>query len=285
VQGLSQVTRLAAKNGLEPLTPQPKAEPAANDEFSKMLQSSLSGLGKERVSEEELFSAVIRERIATLKGEGEAEEYDKLMAAGLGSMSSYEDMAKAAVSQLVADEELSEEEAGLIYSQSFAAAQLDHRAEALFDDRGNTKATDTLDSAIARAKAFIDGLEGKEEPLPSRDRNEVPDTGASTIVRPAGNRVDGQGGFRYIAFSDQDGNVFVKAPSILTGLIDRIELRDANGTLLESAEPEETDGSSNVQARFKKSGSEYPSPLKVDFVLKSEGVETYIIPDSSLEWD
>jgi len=286
VQNVTSTSRLE-KAGQADRTAKTKKESSGTDgNFSKMLEDQLSLLGKEKVSEEELFSAVARERVFTLKGKDAAKEYDKLIDKGRPTARSYETLTKNILNQLVSSKKLSSDEANKVYSQSFAAAQLDHRTGLLFDGEGDTKAVETTAKAIEKAKAAIDAMNSGGS-TQNRDRNEVENIAVTTVTRlRRDGQMDGRGGFKYTAFSNDDGNMVVKAPGALTGNIERVEVRDSSGRVLDTAKSSLSAASNkNEQARFKKSGSEYPSTISINFVLKTGGIEAFMINDSSLEWD
>jgi len=257
-----------------------------------MLHSSLSGSGNNTVSEEELFSAVVRERIHFTRGDGSAESFDSALKEALavppapGRVFSYEDAAKSALEKLKGTQELTADEATAIYSQSFAAAQLDGNSNALFDALGETAAVSSMDAAIAKAHSVISTYDAGLAMAPARDLSETPSTGQITPNRPGSNdSIDGSRGFLYKAFSDIDGNALVIAPASMNGNVERVEIKDASGRLVETAMSGSMGWTNREYFRFQRSGSEYPKDIFVNFVLKSGGTESYKIPDSSLTWD
>lgn len=261
-------------------------------DFADMLAATLSSLGKKRVSEEELFSAICRERVAHYKGDKSADKFDEYFSEAQakpvpsGYVPSHESSAKEALQQLIISKKLSADEANMIYSQSFAAAQIDNKADALYDDIGSTQATADLDTAIAKAQSVIAGYDNQSSTAPARNVNETADPGNVSPSKVGSNgSVDGAGGFFYKAFSDIDGNVLVIAPESMAGNVERVDLKDQNGRVVDSAHSTGIGFSKRDYIRFKKSGSEYPMKLTIDIVMKTGGTETYQIPDSSLSWE
>lgn len=255
-------------------------------EFEKMLTNCLSPIGKDRVSEEALFSGVARERVFHFRGKKAAAAYEGYLKDAkndAGSTLSYEECTKQALNKLVARNKLTKDEADQIYSQSFAASQLDGKTDALYDDLGKTQATAEMSAAISKAEAAIARFDAGNTPK-MRSLDETPDSGGTKSIGRNGT-VDGAGNFLYKPFSDIDGNILVLAPKWMSGNLERVDLTDQHGRVLESAKSTGIGFSLREYIRFKRSGSEYQSPLTIDFVLKTGGTESYTVSDSSLTWD
>jgi hypothetical protein len=265
-------------------------KPRKQTDFEKRLGEFLGKTGKSEVNEEELFAAVASERVRSLKGKGASKRFDSIMndtiKGSQGGDINYETLTKFSLNQLVGAGKISHDDANIIYSQAFAAAQLDFNENALYGERGNARAVADVSSAIAKAQSVVEEIKSKQRDLLIRDRFE-PEAAEqqSSARRGGGVGFDGAGGFLFKPFSDIDGNMLVLAPKELNGWIDRVEIKDRSGRILDTARSRGVGYSGREYIRFNKSGSEYPREITVDIVLNSGGVRSYYIPDSSLEWD
>jgi hypothetical protein len=134
-------------------------------EFDATLKSFLSSDPAQKVSEEELFSALVQERIKKVKGEGALKEFQEQLAQSkqthtkAGGFVASEDATKDALRAFQAAGKLSQEETDVIYSQAFAAAQLDENKDALFDNRGGpndpTMAVASMEQALLLSRALV----------------------------------------------------------------------------------------------------------------------------------
>ena len=147
------------------------------EDFDTYLKSLLVPDSANQVSEEELFAALISERLKNLKGEETASEYNSILSEKKNELMRadgyvpFEDAAKAALRKLGDLEKISSQEADQIYSQSFNAAQLDDNKNALYDNRGSandpTIATASLEQALFLARQMIEQYDnGETEPTP-----------------------------------------------------------------------------------------------------------------------
>src|SRR5262249_54882642 len=109
-------------------TPTTSTATAPLDDFETYLQGLLSPDAENNVSEEELFSGVISERLKTEKGDDLADKYNSLLQTKKTEMTKsdgyipYEDAAKAALRQMRDEGDLSKDDADKIYSESFQAS-------------------------------------------------------------------------------------------------------------------------------------------------------------------
>lgn len=239
---------------------------------------------------------------------------------GANGASSYEDATRAALSQLVSDGVLESTEAQRIHAESFMAAQLDDNTETLFDGRGGandpTVALDTMESALFKAQKMIEQIEtGEIDPgllslnQPSSlalaagatlnrkestqegdsdlaiDSNPIEQTDSTTEVIPDGNTVDGAEGFLFKPSSESDGNLVVLLQAQMTGEVSQVLLKDKDGNELEVGNYADVGNGGREHYRFSKPGSEYPSDLTVEVVLKDGNSQSYSIPDPSLRYD
>lgn len=291
VSGLSALIQKSVLRDAElPKVETVEEKPRKATDFEKRLGEFLGKTGKSEVNEEELFAAVASERVRALKGKKASKHFDKIMNQTIegfqGSDLNFEQLTKFSLNQLVGARRISHDDANIIYSQAFAAAQLDFNENALYGERGNARAVAEVSSAIAKAQTVVEEVKNGQRDLLIRDRFE-PEAAEqqSSIKRGGSGNFDGAGGFLFKPFSDVDGNMLILAPKELNGWIDRVEIKDRNGRLLDTAQTSGVGHSGREYIKFRKSGSEYPEQITVDIVLNSGGVRSYYIPDSSLEWD
>jgi hypothetical protein len=294
----------------------PKAEENKGD---NNFEAFLKGLFKgNNVSEEELFAGVMQQRVNSLKGDGTGEEFKTIVANSKSSMSSWEDAAKSALNQFMESGKISREEGNSIYSESFSAAQLDDKADALFDDKGGagdpTIAIAAVDQAISQAKAKIGSLTDGKAAATARDISEA-NTGyqykngsassASTssflevqklsatdsgilgnALKPQGRKFDGSGGFLYKPVSDNEGKLAIILPEEFTNEINQLLLRDKDGKKIEEGRFT-SNGDYGKQAKyvFSKQGGGYPDDLTVEVTTKDGKTTSWHIPDASARFD
>lgn len=296
-------------------------------EFEVYLRGILSPGPSNKVSEEELFAALVQQRVETEKGSAGVEAYNSAFKSHSSASSkpdgffSHEEAASEALNDLVATGALTENEADKIYSEAFAAAQLDSNTDTLWDSRGGSNdpsiAIDTMESALAAAKlqitAFEDGSKQAEArklseafgtmnmrphsgsaPLPSSggsSEGESVDSSHSSGSTGNGNssesssattRVDGDGGFLFDPKGGAAGVLSIYTPEALSAFVEKILLKDLNNNLLEEgSEVEGEDDEKRKKFEFSKKGSEYPQDLTVELHLKDGKVEQYLIIDPS----
>lgn len=155
---------------------------ATGNDFAALFDAKVGEVlrpdGDGRVHEEELFAAISYERIASLAGDAAASAFLQALQgrmqsmAGLDGSVPIEDAAKAALQDLAASGVIDPALADRIYSEAFAAAQLDQVTDLLYDDRGGgddrTVATATFADALALARDRIARYEAGVEAPPAR---------------------------------------------------------------------------------------------------------------------
>lgn len=277
-------------------------------DFDAMLKSMLSPDAANNINEEELFAALIHERVATLKGEEAAAEYQKAFESSKQANTradgyvNVEQAANDALSGLVGQGLLTEEEAGKVRSDSFAAAQLDDKHDVLYDGRGSgddpTIAVMEMEAALLQARTTLQQLESgeivSELTDPSTETTDASGTESSLgtegneMISPEGTTIDGEGGFLFKPESDR-GELVVLLPSGLADQVMSVVLRDAEGNEIEQgvssgyANPDV--GGEREHFRFSQPGSEYPENVTVAVTLADGSVKEYSIPNPSERYD
>lgn len=295
------------------------ANTAVESDFEKLLKGLVKVNQENKVSEEALFAGIVRERVAKLKGEDVAKEYDTLLdkaktAATHGDFTCMEEAAKSALKDLRSQSKITAEEADQIYSESFAASQLDSNSDALYDDRGGandaTIAVDTMEAALLAARTKIEKFDSKEDKAATRSLDEAAagkSAGANTAVSasligsavvsgdasavpdstsPQGTTVDGANGFLFKPVAESNGNLAVLAPEALKGLVDSVVLKDASGNEIDRGNSTGYgDAGTREKFSFSKPGGSYPDNLTVEIRMANGSVKSYLIPDPSKRYD
>lgn len=276
--------------------------------FEAFMKTILKGEASSQVSEEELFAGVIGERLSA-KNPELATKYKELLdkeKAARTKPDGYvpvEDAAKAALATLARDGGITEEDGNKIYSESFAAAQLDSNTSALFDGKGGpgdpTIAVETMEKALLAAKLKLEQFASGGATFEDRQLGEASATAAqfrtggvtahSSVVSggsttPQGTFVDGGGGFLFKPVSDSDGKLAILAPEKLTGLVEKTILM-ADGKEIESGRYSGNGNGGREHFRFSRPGGGYPKELTVAMILKNGEEVTYKISDPSQRYD
>jgi hypothetical protein len=278
--------------------------------FESFIKSKLGSGSAGQVSEEELFSVIIAERIDSLKGAEAAAQYDKILARHRADLStlrsdgvfSHEDAAVGALEELKSASLLTPEEADKIYAESFKAAQLDDNHDVLWDDRGGpgdpTMAVADLASAMKRAKVALEKIASGELTADSKALGAGSGSGISVTpfkpgaggtgerISPNGTDFDGANGFLFKPVSENQGTLAVLLPEANKGLVTGVTLRDLEGNILEDGiSMGYGEEGTREKFSFKKKGGDYPPELLVHVQFMDGTNSEYYIPDPSKRYD
>jgi hypothetical protein len=284
-------------------------------EFDKLLKANLAPDQSNQVSEEELFAAVVQERLEALKGKDAAVEFAKALdneMAALQAGDGFVPMEQATLNALkgmVKGGKLTEEEGSQVYSESFAAAQLDGNTGALFDSRGGpgdpTMAMATLDIALKQARTVLEKLAAGESNLELKSLATASANGKGSLVgaisgmfgdtgtlgagdfTPNGTAFDGPEGFLFKPVTNNESKLAVLLGQKLTGNISSVMLKDSLNNVIEEGRLQ-TEGIKETGREkwvFSKQGGQYPKDLTVEVTLASGEVQRYKIPDPSKRYD
>ena len=298
-QGVTSLVQSAISGEEE--TQQPEKQEKTTD-FEGLLRNLIAPNGQNQTNEEELFSAVVHERIVALKGEEAGAEYQNSLndyKAQYRRGDGYVPVEKAtnsALDQMVSNGMLTQEEADTIYSQSFAASQLDDNKQALFDGRGdpsdNTVATASMEEALAAARAMIEKFDAGEE-VPDNKTSSATSgaasgaetTGKVNNVNPEGNSVDGPNGFVFKPESDHERKLVVLTPKAMAYDILSVVLKDQEGNVIEKGESSGYANGGREHWRFDRAGSDYEKDITVEVKRKDGSIIKYQIDDPSQRYD
>ncbi len=265
------------------------SQSSSDSGFDATLKAFLGTDSAKKVSEEELFSALIQERIKKTKGDDALKEFQGLLSDAKTRLRKpdgfipIEDATKEALRAFRDSGKLKTEEADSLYSQAFAAAQLDENKEVLFDDRGGpndpTMAVAAMEQALLLSRALVEKFDAGSEKAPERSLSEVSNgkvfSGGS--VYPGG----GDTGFLYKPVSESDGKLVVLLPPRLTGLVKGLTLIGPNGEIIEQGRYTGNGNGGREHFRFGKPGAQYPDGLTVQATLASGELVRYIIKETS----
>lgn len=320
---MDPVTGIVAGQAIQALTKSVTNETDSSttedsQDFSAQLSRLLSPDPANNINEEELYAALIEERLGASHGAEAAQAFADTFAAKKSEMARgdgyvpVEDAANAALQSLVAAGTVSADEAGAISDQAFKAAQLDDNLSALYDSRGHgddpTIATMTMEAALSKARDALEALgvnvagstsdetsenvtEGDPDAITTSATSETDtDSNAEKIV-PTGSSVDGQGrGFLFKPESER-GELVILTPAILANQIDSLILKDLDGNELERgtssgyANPGSGGEGEREHWRFSKPGASYGKDIVVEVTMKNGEVTRYEIPDPSKRYD
>lgn len=303
------VSRPASTDGAKGVGDKEKTGGSSSD-FDTFLKGLLTPDGSGQVCEEDLFSALVQERVSGVKGEEGLEKFKALLAEkrsalqGPGGYVSSEAATVAALKASVAAGDLTQEEADKIYSEAFASAQLDSNLDTLYDGKGGandpTMAVAALEAALLSARTKIEelaanGLGASALTLAGADETgrRVSGAGAADASGAAGvstevngTTVDGPDGFLFKPISENQGTLAVLMPEALKELVESVVLRDASGAEIESGT---STGYGDLGTRekfsFSKPGGNYPAGVVVEARLKDGTTKTWTIPDPSRRYD
>lgn len=152
------------------------SEPAATDAdntASRALRRTLKntfGKGvRDPVSEEELFVAVLKEKMGGTQSEFASRQFNRILSSNIQKAQksgrvSYEEIGHASMKALIDAQLISKEDARALKREAFNAAQLDDNKQLLYDGKG-TAADPTISVAPVRkavhlASAYLKGNKG-----------------------------------------------------------------------------------------------------------------------------
>jgi hypothetical protein len=281
-QASSQQGVIPSKKGPAPTT--------ASSEFSTFLKGVLTPDAANKVSEEELFSALVQERIKNSKGDETLKKFQETLAQTKDSMRKpdgyvpAEEAAKAALMKARDAGMLSKEEANTIYSEAFAAAQLDDNKEVLYDGRGGgndpTIAVALLEQALASSGGMVQKFKDGSLTATARSVEEASNS-KMAVTGGAHSESGGSGGFLFKPVADTNGKLVVLLPSKLAGMVNSVKLYDPAGTLLEKGNYTGNGNGGRDHYRFTKSGGNYPDGLFIEATLTTGDKVLYRIPETS----
>ncbi len=282
-------------------------------DFTAFFTKALGKSGSAEVNEEELFAAVIQQRLS--KDNKEAADFygtekTRMVATGM----SCEDAGKAALKSTVASGKLKLEDAEKVHAFAFKAAQLDSNIDELWDGTGGTpddptKAVAAMEQALLNIQAMSDEFEKGAVTLAPRSLDTPSNTVASSLAKlgggvgggsgggtivgdgkdQVGNASDGHDGFLWKPVSDSNGKLAVLLPKSLAGMIEKVEIHSSlppsPDNLLGTGKFSANANGGRDHYRFSKPGADYGDNVYVVAYKNGGGMVTYAISDGSKRID
>lgn len=279
-----------------------------NTDFSNFLKAALGGDGKASVSEEELYSGIIFQKLQS-KSEEIASTFNNAKASLMNTLQrsdgvySHEELALSALQSVVSAGLLTQEEAEKINGEAFNAAQLDSNTETLFDDRGSasdpTIAIAALNEALTKAQTAMQEIQDgtrqvSSRALQSNASSATPNNGNVSIVSSSNGQIseqnlDGPGGFVWKPVSDSDSKLVVLLPALYAGMIKKVEVHSSlpptEDTKLEEGEYKYDSNGGRPTFRFNKPGSQYGDNLHVVAYKEDGSMLSWSIKDGGQRYD
>ncbi len=289
METVQNTTQTPSTQGIPASTPQSKPA-ATGGEFDQTLKAFIAPNEGNKVSEEELFSALVQERIKKTQGDGALGEFTTVLNSCKSRMRKadgyvpVEEATKQALIEFKEAKKISQEEVDKIYSESFAAAQLDENKEALFDGRGGandpTIAVASMEQALLLSRAKIESFDSGTA---KADIRSISEAATGKAVGTAGSEaVTGtDAGFLFKPTSESDGKLVVLLPARLTGLVSGLSLIGPDGQVLESGRYRGVGNGGREHFRFSKPGGQYPNGSTVQAKLVTGEIVRYLISNTS----
>lgn len=278
----------------QPTTPQAKeGEKTSGSDFDVTLKAFITPNSTNEVSEEALFSALVKERIQSEQGEEGLKAFQEILGKQITAHTkgdgfiAIEDATKAALVEYRTAGKIDEELANKIYSQAFSAAQLDGNEDVLFDDRGGagdtTIAVATLEQALLASRVKIEKFDSGELSPTERKVDEVT-VGKSAFATAAStghSSGTGSGGFLFKPVSDSDGKLAVLLPSTFAGMAQSMRLLTPTGEEIETGRYGGNGNGNREHFRFSQPGQNYPAGVIVEATLTTGETVRYTISNPS----
>jgi len=271
---------------------------ALEGDFASFMKSLLGEDPAKSVNEEELFAAIIEERLEAKNSEAASfyrERKDALMTemARADGYVPVEDVAKKALMQTADKGLITEDERAEVYAESFRSAQLDDNLSALYDGRGSandpTVATAGLEAALLGARTVLDKIASGEID-PTENMSQTVGTTVPGTLPTGKQQLDGADGFLWKPESESDGNLVVLLPTEFSGSIDRVEIHngepEGEESKLEQGRFAGDDHNGNrAHFRFTKPGGDYGDNLSLAVYFDSGDVAYWSIGDGATRQD
>ncbi len=266
------------------------AQSEVSSSFQHILNQMLTADSEGQVNEEQVFAALINERLTSMKGAEAAQEFE---ARYQTEQKEYEradgyifleDAARAALESMSDDGILTLEEAETIHGQAFQGAQLDGNKNALYDSIGSTMAVAMVEMAIQSAESAITEFD-EGSVTAGRLAFDMEDMSAQTVS--AGSEAvtltadSYSDGLIWKPSSDSNGDVAIILDSYLKNNIDSVTLLDSSGKVLEEKGVVKVDDRDRSILFFNRSGDEYPDDLTVRVSLKDGDAVQYLVANPS----
>jgi hypothetical protein len=261
-------------------------------DFNSTLKAFLSPDQSNKVSEEELFSALVQERLKKTKGDSALSEFKTIFDSAKKRLQKpngfipVEDAAKEALKEFRDAKKITKEEADSIYSQAFAGAQLDQNKDALYDGRGGpndpTIAVADMEQALLLSGALIGKFDSGTEQATARTLDEPSNAAVTSAGGGGAPTSESNGaGFLFKPVSESDGKLVVLLPPRLAGLVKSVSLVGPNGEVIETGRYTGNGNGARDHYRFSRAGGQYQDGVTVQATLATGELVRYLIKETS----
>lgn len=269
---------------IEPVvSPENQAEQIS---FEDILSDFLPAGTDREINEEQLFSAIIAERIENLKGSEGLASYQESLEKYLSSLEHsngyvpVEDASRAALNAMVELDVLSLDEAESIHAQAFQAAQFDENKGALYDSLGTTMAVTMVELALESSTEMLAAFDSGEQDAGRMSFDYQQDSGmsASALTRAGSGESTTSttatigDGFLFKPISEGDGNLVVLLPKSMSGDVSGVTIKDSSGQILDEGRVMGDYDDGRPYFRFASPGSAYPDNITVTAMM-SDGTD------------
>ncbi len=262
------------------------AQDSSVSSFEAILSNLLSMGSQDNIDEEHLFSALLEERLTTLKGDEAATAYHQYLESHIGEMTRsdgyipVEDAARAALQDLVDEGLISTEEAEEIHAQAFQAAQFDENTGALYDSFGTTMAVTLVELAMQSSGEMMARFDSGELEAGRLSLDYIQSSSPAQFIGASSSGAAGfvgGDGFLFKPVSEGDGNLVVLLPPAMSGQVAGVSILDSNGQVLESGDGFGDFDDGRPIFRFDQPGSSYPDNIVVTVAMVDGSQQQYNI--------
>ncbi len=270
-----------------------ESEPAqAISSFESTMSEMLTADAGGQVNEEQLYAAIIYERLSATKGAETAQEFQNRyqdQQANFQRADGYvylENAAQGALGSMSNDGLLTIEEAETVNGQAFQAAQLDSNTSALYDSLGDTSAVAMIEMALESAETAITQIEDGTSTagrLAFDMNNSITDQSdlSASDQTDSGSFISGDysDGLIWKPASESNGDVVIILDSSLQSKIDSVTLYDKDGKKIEDTSVDRLDDLDRSIIFFDKPGSAYPDNMTIQVALSDGDTIQYLVKD------
>lgn len=145
------------------------ADGNASRSLRRTLKETFGKTLRDNVSEEELFVAVLKEKMQGTQGEFASRQFNRILSNNIENAKksgkvSYEEVGNASVKALIDAQLISKEDARALKREAFNAAQLDDNKSLLYDGKGSgidpTISVAPVRKAVFLAANYLKGAKG-----------------------------------------------------------------------------------------------------------------------------
>lgn len=246
----------------------------------------------DKVNEEQLFAAILQDRLTKHVSKEAASEFRTTIESVLKAASEgkkhiqVEDAAVKALDSLVAKKTISQEVRNKVYAEAFRAAQLDNEHNYIWDSKGGDK--DNTVAVEEKAKALTSVADILSQIDSGKLKADMPKPSSSSSAGSSATTGSGSfpKGFLFKPVSNNSGTLSILFPASSASRPKEIRLVDSSGNLIEKGRfTSMGDTGDRAKFAFSKRGDQYPSGLVVEVVLSDGSVQKFSISDPGKRYE